>query len=366
MEDPGASLDLDADRNVGPQRRLDGAFSKEESSKVPGKDVFDGEEKEKRAVAPLRERPRCIICNADDTNNSQEENQTLTELAFCGHAQASTVLKGGGGPWHSTNRYVGTHVALCGHAIHHSCCDAYLKSVNGRDGGLDRLEGSKRGEFRCPCCQRLSNCLVPFVDVGVDWFETAQSPCPVNPQNQQVIDEHTFMMDMDETDVDNFEHRADANSSENKHRKLHDFLLTRGKCDINESNWDTRQEEEDEMQTEPKKKKGNILKRHLRFRRGFMSLMKRGSRRKQKPGDIYDQDASSQESVNDIFGMADIWRQFTSRLYSTAKFADRSRLGDEYYVDGGSEFRHTLVESSLSPSDNILAGEHEWGNVSVV
>jgi len=359
MEDSEAKLDLDADQNLGSRRRLEGSFSKEMSFKVPAKDIFDGEEKEKRTVAPLRERPRCIICNADDTNNAQEENVTLTELAFCGHAQASTVLKGGGGPCHSTNRYVGTHVALCGHAIHHSCCDAYLKSVNGRDGGLDRIEGSKRGEFRCPCCQRLSNCLVPFVDVGIDWFE-AQSSSPSYLQSRQVVDEQTFMMDIDESHKDIFENMTDINSSKNRAGKLHDFLLVRGKWDMNSSNWDGQREEDDDMQTEPKKKRGNILRRHLRFRRGLLSLMKRSSRRKQKQGDISDHDAASQESVNDIFGMTDIWRQFTSRLYSTAKFADRSRLGDEYYVDGGSEFRHTLVESSLSASDNILAGEQEW------
>jgi hypothetical protein len=34
----------------------------------------------------------------------------------------------------------------------------------------DRIVG-KRDEFRCPLCQNLSNCLIPFIDVGVvDWI----------------------------------------------------------------------------------------------------------------------------------------------------------------------------------------------------
>ena len=37
---------------------------------------------------------------------------------------------------------------------------------------LDRVEGgNKRREFRCPLCQRLSNSLVPFIDVGKDWLD---------------------------------------------------------------------------------------------------------------------------------------------------------------------------------------------------
>ena len=37
---------------------------------------------------------------------------------------------------------------------------------------LDRVEGgNKRREFRCPMCQRLSNSLVPFIDVGKDWLD---------------------------------------------------------------------------------------------------------------------------------------------------------------------------------------------------
>ena len=100
-------------------------------------------------------------------------------LAFVGYAQASTVQKGGGGPppaiddhspLSSVRRFAGTHVALCGHAVHSECCESYLASVSHRE---DRTVG-RRDEFRCPLCQRLSNCLVPFIDAGIDWTDVPE------------------------------------------------------------------------------------------------------------------------------------------------------------------------------------------------
>jgi len=125
----------------------------------------------------LQSRPRCIICNDEDSSdtrtfdkpeNDDGESQrkksrrrTENALGFVGYAQASTVLKGGGGPpldfdslMSPVREFVGTHVALCGHAVHSECCESYLSSVSHRE---DRQIG-KRDEFRCPLCQRLSNC----------------------------------------------------------------------------------------------------------------------------------------------------------------------------------------------------------------
>ena len=122
----------------------------------------------------LQNRPRCIICNDEDSLNSRTierpanddgENQrrkskrhTENALGFVGYAQASTVLKGGGGPsvdfaspMAPVREFVGTHVALCGHAVHSECCESYLSTVSPRQIG-------KRDEFRCPLCQQLSNC----------------------------------------------------------------------------------------------------------------------------------------------------------------------------------------------------------------
>lgn len=122
----------------------------------------------------LQNRPRCIICNDEDSSdtrtfekpdNDDGESQrkksrrrTENALGFVGYAQASTVLKGGGGPpldfdspMAPVREFVGTHVALCGHAVHSECCESYLSTVSPRQIG-------KRDEFRCPLCQRLSNC----------------------------------------------------------------------------------------------------------------------------------------------------------------------------------------------------------------
>jgi Putative zinc finger in N-recognin (UBR box) len=151
--------------------------------------VYSGAYKD--AIIPdrlLKVRPQCIICN-DESNAESRVRPTYGEdahkksrrrkmdggnaLGFVAYAQASTVMKGGGGlPSPSgtlmspVRRYVGAHVALCGHAVHSECCEAYLAIVSHRE---ERMIG-KRDEFRCPLCQRLSNCLVPFIDVGEDWI----------------------------------------------------------------------------------------------------------------------------------------------------------------------------------------------------
>lgn len=121
----------------------------------------------------LRSRPRCIICNGDDDVPTRETDEAgelhrkksrrKTENALClvGFVQPSCVHKGvGGHPMVATSGrscthgLVGTHVALCGHAVHSGCCESYLSSVLNRE---ERSIG-KRDEFRCPLCKRLSNC----------------------------------------------------------------------------------------------------------------------------------------------------------------------------------------------------------------
>merc|ERR1712176_1505779 len=84
----------------------------------------------------LKCRPQCIICS-DDSNaekrtkeredlgsrhNRRRRNNGGNALAFVGYTQASTVMKGGGGPsmngdtcsFVPVKRFVGAHVALCG------------------------------------------------------------------------------------------------------------------------------------------------------------------------------------------------------------------------------------------------------------
>ena len=144
------------------------------SPQTPMSPRVDGKSESPRLFAEL---PRCIICGDDDKidcdnildaspSPSLLQKQKRT-LAFCGFSQASTVLKGGGKDA-GEERHVGVHTTLCGHAIHNSCCETYFRTSQ-RD--RDRLDGGKRKEFRCPLCQRLSNCLVPFVDVAADWLD---------------------------------------------------------------------------------------------------------------------------------------------------------------------------------------------------
>ena len=149
------------------------------TGRVPNSIVFNepGVDDSPVPLRLLKNRPRCIICNDedgvegrlfaksddDDGEGQRKKSRRRTEnaLGFVGYAQASVVLKGGGGPppelgspYSSVYEFVGTHVALCGHAVHSECCESYLATVSHRE---DRQIG-KRDEFRCPLCQRLSNC----------------------------------------------------------------------------------------------------------------------------------------------------------------------------------------------------------------
>jgi len=130
----------------------------------------------------LKHRPRCIICSedvsiaqdADSTSFGNGRTSKRKVLSFCGYIQASTVLKSGGGPPDPSKEQsfslVGAHITLCGHAIHSSCCESHIKdSAEREERYYDRLENGKWSEFKCPMCRRLSNCLIPFVDVDVDW-----------------------------------------------------------------------------------------------------------------------------------------------------------------------------------------------------
>ena len=132
----------------------------------------------------LRERPQCIICGSDSdpiqhgeilgdaiSNKASLDGEVMNEeraLAFCGYSQASTVTINKN---HGGTNHVGVHISICGHAIHKSCYDLWHHG----DRLSERLE-VKRREFRCPLCQRLSNCLIPFIDVGVDWTDPPSSP----------------------------------------------------------------------------------------------------------------------------------------------------------------------------------------------
>jgi hypothetical protein len=190
----------------------------------------------------LQERPTCIHCHDDSTTSAADLTPDMEgaggsgvhksdALAFCGLAQSSTVLKGGGGPFKGiqANLFVGVHVQLCGHAIHTSCCDAYLASSSTRDSSADATSSSsdkKRGEFRCPMCQRLSNCLVPFIDVEASWIDDDTDEAQ-DAMNNRRKDTGSSMFDMSDDGDEESLGAASSSSSITQVRpstKLHDFL----------------------------------------------------------------------------------------------------------------------------------------------
>ena len=125
----------------------------------------------------IKERPQCQICKSNNIYAESPDGLNKGNvLSFCAYAQASMVLKGSGYlprrsvtigtydnsiPVLDASRFVGTHVTICGHAVHSACWDYHTK-------------GNKDGETKCPICKRLCNCLVPFIDVGYDWFSTSE------------------------------------------------------------------------------------------------------------------------------------------------------------------------------------------------
>lgn len=165
--------------NINAQAKLfTEALLREEGSGTAGVEptAVDKEATERRnkiSETSLDERPPCIIC-------SQSLEKGDVAASFCAHAQASTVQKGGGGlpPDSSADsscsfrRFVGTHVSLCGHAVHSSCLESDLDRTSAENDDL------LSREFRCPLCRRLSNCLVPYA--AYDWAsgdDQEKHPC---------------------------------------------------------------------------------------------------------------------------------------------------------------------------------------------
>ncbi|XP_010452066.1 PREDICTED: E3 ubiquitin-protein ligase PRT6 isoform X2 [Camelina sativa] len=60
----------------------------------------------------------------------------------------------------------GVYFSSCGHAVHQSCLERYLKSLKERSGRRNVFEGAHivdldLGEFLCPACRRLANSVLP-------------------------------------------------------------------------------------------------------------------------------------------------------------------------------------------------------------
>jgi len=364
----------------------------------------------------LKERPQCIICvDADNTDaidnerptgtNSQSGSKSRSDnaLAFCGYAQASTVLKGGGGlppeasardSLSSVRRFVGTHITLCGHAVHSSCCESYLKTVAQRDDRMaDRLEGGKRGEFRCPLCQRLSNCLVPFIDVGADWIDPSSTSSTSKKSKST-----TTVDDMSWTESD-----AQAQPSDDRPHQtlpLNDFLS-------NTQLWTSRNEKEyvwdgrcafvrvDDLEmtqhTHPDESpNANSLKGVKKMRtfgkkdlvmawntvmRTPRSLRRRNHRSEPISSNNSQEHHSQSDRMlgwssqvfspsisHDSLGATEVWRRLIDQIADVSHKADLKRIGEGQLTTNYGEFRHYLAEKAAFNAENRAAGKEtvDW------
>ena len=307
----------------------------------------------------LNKRPQCIICGSDSTVQSNEQKSSAAleseSLGFCAYVQPSVVAKGGGGSSSDDSlgdqmrRHVGVFVNLCGHAVHSSCCENYLKTVHRDDRYIDRLEGGKRKEFRCPLCQRLSNCLVPFIDVGVDWIES-----PAHATNETKAAESDMLLD-NTSSVHNFLSSTAWWSSRNDQSMLWD-----GHCSFSGADM--------------KPTSGISTKKHVFGKKDLISAWNRVLRtprlaqrtRGSTPNRGSDSDLSfpNLEPERQSQRAADVWRRYLDTISDTALKTDTKRMGEGNISDYG-EFRHYFLEKAFYNKMNRAAGKESM-DVSIV
>ena len=313
--------------------------------------------------------------------SSDGEANQEKPLAFCGYAQASTVTMGGDGVPSMTqpsddpsaNSHVGVHISLCGHAIHKSCCDSYLKSMLHRD---DTLDGLRRKEFRCPLCQRLSNCLIPFVDVGADWLDL--------PTSKKVLElPAAFKSEEEPMSVDSMS-CSDGETKFEGPSTLHEFLSASkwwvsrndrslswdGQCTFSEATSDSvdaiaKPPQPDRQTLSPRQSLRKIpkfgkkelisawnavLKTPRLVRRRARSLsMDRGPAMP-----ILESSDASQKPSPGVNNSSDVLRKFMDQLSDVAHRADLRRLGEDALFNG--ECRHT---SSYGTGHVVVANAHD-------
>ncbi|XP_039960513.1 E3 ubiquitin-protein ligase Ubr3 isoform X1 [Bactrocera tryoni] len=92
----------------------------------------------------------------------EERLKQTTRLAIEFNRRTDLLsLKFGEESWYLSNNMAyenGVHVQSCGHHVHLSCLDAYLKTLY----ATQRQHQHERGEFYCPVCRQLSNSVLPL------------------------------------------------------------------------------------------------------------------------------------------------------------------------------------------------------------
>jgi hypothetical protein len=365
----------------------------------------------------LKDRPQCIICVEDvamvprdteflcrgvdeESHRKPSRRKTASNaLAFVGYSQASTVLKGGGGPppalednspLASVRRFAGTHVSLCGHAIHSECCESYLASVALRE---DRLVG-RRDEFRCPGCRSVSNCLVPFIDVGLDWTESPNWTNEDSSLKSSPADGTASAVKSSSDDEASDLILLDKNGQSTP--DLHNFLSTTpwwitrndksvvwdGQCAFIASKSLTAKDDNDQGQEmdiddgspriSRKRSVRSLRKKDLYAAWTAMMRTPRFVRRKLRPKNSIISDDPAIDSRGDSgsswpppetsSGETVVWRRLMDLLTDTSFKADGKRLGEQYLHIYCGEFRHFITEKSAY---NIVNRESGKQNVEV-
>ncbi|ESQ40148.1 hypothetical protein EUTSA_v10012411mg [Eutrema salsugineum] len=106
-----------------------------------------------------------------DAESSSERNSVggpstlLVSFHDIQSRQTSRHLDVGSDGFHP-NDCDGVYLSSCGHAVHQSCLERYLKSLRERSGRRNVFEGAHivdldQGEFLCPACRRLANSVLP-------------------------------------------------------------------------------------------------------------------------------------------------------------------------------------------------------------
>lgn len=286
---------------------------------IPDFPMFDNKSDTPRSKFSSRlfqDRPKCIICAEDgvlETDVSVAKNGIVTKpkkkiLTWCGFIQSSTVARGGGGvpelEFHKDLPLVGTHVSLCGHAVHSSCWESHIKDSLQREERLfERYD--KKGDYKCPLCRRLTNCLVPFIDVGETWAKS-----PKDKREQEV------------TSLDNFLNRSHWWTTRND-----GLFVWNGRCSfIPRELWSTPKDSQ--VQAFGKK---DLCK-------AWSTVLWTSPYLARPVNDEHYIHSNTSSAVTVV------WRRILDQISEISYKADSKRVSENILVQNLGEFRHYLVE----------------------
>ena len=266
----------------------------------------------------------------------------------------------------------------------HSFCtasDSYLKTVSQRDDRLERFEGGRKKEFRCPLCQRLSNCLIPFVDVGLDWVE---APALCENASKKLVS--AVKSDEELMSLDSMSSIDKQTANHTNGLSIHEFLSTSewwasqndeslswdGQCTFSDKRSDEKPSSSDLPLLSPRhsfkkihakfgKKElitawNSVLRtpRLVRRRARSFSASNNGPSPSIPTLDSSEPRGHRRETSNSV---TDVLRKFMDLVTDVAHRADLKRLGEDELFNDFGEFRHYLSEKAAYNKVNRAAGK---------